>query len=89
VADPAEPGLPPGPELSGEAQPSWRRSIGNSLVVAVAAVAVVLGAAGLTGFLPEQLQRLVFHTPLAIGVLVVGTGWLLWRITRRPARDRR
>ena len=26
----------------------------------------------------------MFHTPLLIIVLIVGTGWLLWRIARRP-----
>ncbi len=88
MADRDEAGGRPRSEEPPEAQPPWRRSIGDALVVAVAAVAVVLGAAAVTGFLPEQLQRLVFHTPLAIGFLVVGTGWLLWRITRRPARDR-
>ena len=51
--------------------------------MAAAAVAVVLGAGILTGLLPEEIQNVVFHTPVAIGVLVVGTGWLLWRISRR------
>jgi hypothetical protein len=60
------------------------------LLVAVAAVAVVLGAAILTSLLPEAFQTVVFHTPVAIVVLVLGTGWLLWRISRRPpgAADR-
>ena len=49
-------------------------------------VAVVLGAAVLTGLLPTPIQEVVFHTPLAIVVLIVGTGWLLWRISRRSAR---
>jgi FtsH-binding integral membrane protein len=53
-------------------------------MVAGAAVAVVLGAAVLTSVLPTSLQEVVFHTPLAIVVLIVGTGWLLWRIARRP-----
>ena len=35
------------------------------------------------------LQEVVFHTPLAIVVLIVGTGWLLWRISRRPPGRRR
>jgi hypothetical protein len=54
------------------------------LLVAGAAVAVVLGAAILTSLLPADLQGLVFHTPLAILVLIVGTAWLLWRIARGP-----
>ena len=61
-------------------QPGWR----EVLLVAAAAVAVVLGAAVLTSVLPTGLQEIVFHSPLAIVVLIVGTGWLLWRISRRP-----
>ena len=61
-------------------QPGWR----EVLLVAAAAVAVVLGAAVLTSILPTGLQEVVFHSPLAIVVLIVGTGWLLWRISRRP-----
>jgi uncharacterized membrane protein AbrB (regulator of aidB expression) len=53
-------------------------------MVAGAVVAVVLGAAVLTSVLPTGAQEVVFHTPLAILVLVIGTGWLLWRIARRP-----
>jgi len=60
-------------------QPGWR----EVLLVAVVAVGVVLGAAILTSLLPTTVQELVFHTPLAIGVLLVGTAWLLWRISRR------
>jgi hypothetical protein len=66
-------------------QPGWRE-VG---LVAVAVVAVVLGAAVLTSILPTAWQEIVFHTPLAILVLIVGTGWLLWRISRqRPAAPR-
>ena len=40
-----------------------------------------------------RVQEVVFHTPLAIVVLIVGTAWLLWRISRRRrarrAHDRR
>jgi hypothetical protein len=54
------------------------------MVLAAAVVGVVLGAAVLTSLLPTDLQQVVFRTPLAIVVLVVGTGWLLWRISRRP-----
>ena len=32
----------------------------------------------------DGAQEVVFRTPLAIVVLIVGTGWLLWRISRRP-----
>ena len=67
-------------DAGGRRQPGWR----DVLLVAAAVVAVVLGAAVITSLLPVPLQRVVFHTPLAIGVLVVGTAWLLWRIARRP-----
>ena len=63
------------------------RSVGwpQVLIVAVVAVGVVLGAVVLTSALPTDAQRVVFHTPLAIVVLVVGTGFVLWRIAaRRP-----
>lgn len=62
-------------------QPGWPQV----LVVAAAVVAVVLGAAFSTSLLPEPLQRLVFQTPLAILVLIGGTAWLLWRISRRSS----
>jgi FtsH-binding integral membrane protein len=63
-----------------------RRASGRDvLVVGVLAVADVLGAAILTSVLPVEAQRLIFHSPLLIVVLLVGTGGLLWRITtRRP-----
>jgi hypothetical protein len=53
------------------------------VLVAAAVVVVVLGAAALTGILPEFVRDAVYQTPLAIAVLIVGTGWLLWRISRR------
>lgn len=62
-------------------QPGVRQVI----LVAAAAAAVVLGAAVATGLLPESLQRVVFHAPLTIIVLVVGTTYVLWRVaSRRP-----
>ena len=63
-------------------QPGWPEVI----LVAAAVVAIVLGAAALTGFLPTEIQRAIFHGPVLIAVLIGGTGWLLWRISRgRPA----
>jgi hypothetical protein len=53
------------------------------VALAAAVVAVVLGAAFLTSLLPSDVQEIVFRTPIAIAVLAVGTGWLLWRISRR------
>jgi len=60
-------------------QPGWPQVV----LVAAAVVAIVLGAAALTGILPEVVQDAIYETPVAIGVLIVGTGWLLWRISRR------
>ena len=60
-------------------QPGWLQVA----LVALAVVGVVLGAAVVTSVLPTSMQEVVFHTPLAIIVLIVGTGWLLWRISRR------
>jgi Na+/melibiose symporter-like transporter len=59
----------------------WRQV----LIVAAAAVGAVLGAAILTAVLPTDAQRVIFHTPLLIGVLIIGTGLVLWRLAaRRP-----
>jgi len=60
-------------------QPGWREVV----LVAAAVVAVVLAAAFGTSLLPAAVQEVVFRTPIAIAVLIVGTGWLLWRISRR------
>ena len=62
-------------------EPGWR----EVLLVAVAAVGVVLGAAIVTSILPTDVQGIVFHGPLVILVLIVGTAWLLWRIARGPS----
>ena len=62
-----------------EAKPvGWRQV----LIVAGIAVAAVLGAAILTAALPADAQRVIFHTPLLIAVLIVGTGFVLWRIAK-------
>jgi hypothetical protein len=61
--------------------PGWR----DVLLVAVAIVGVALGAAAVTGLLPRAGQDVVFHTPLVIVVLLVGTVGLLVRLAlRRP-----
>jgi uncharacterized membrane protein len=63
------------------------RSVGwrEVLIVGAVAVGVVLGAAILTSVLPTDAQRVIFHTPLLIAVLILGTGFVLWRIAaRRP-----
>jgi uncharacterized membrane protein len=67
-------------------QPGLREVV----LVAAAVVAVVIGAAALTGYLPAPIQQAIFHGPVLIGVLIVGTAWLLWRISRgRPVDDER
>ncbi len=53
-------------------------------LIAIAVVAVVLVAAGVTALLPRDGQAVVFHTPLLIVVLLGGTGFVLWRILRHP-----
>lgn len=53
------------------------------LLVATSVVALVLGAAVLTSLLPAAIQEIVFQTPIAIAVLLIGTAWVLWRISRR------
>lgn len=65
-------------------QPGWLEVLG----VAAGVVVVVLGAAALTGFLPGPIRDAILNGPVVIGVLIVGTGWLLWRISRgRPLDD--
>ena len=64
-----------------------RAQVGARDVVIVAgiAVAAVLGAAILTSLMPEGIQRFIFHEPVTIAVLVVGTAVVLWGVaTRRP-----
>lgn len=81
MADPGGPGGPTDPTTPGR-QPGW----GQVMVVAAVVVLVVLGAAAATSLLPTDAQRLIFRGPLMIGVLIVGTAWLLWRISRgRPS----
>jgi hypothetical protein len=54
------------------------------LFVAGLVVALVLAADALTNVLPREVQNVIVHTPLAILVLVLGTGIVLWRILRAP-----
>jgi len=67
-----------------------RSQVGARDVVIVGgiAVAAVLGAAVLTSVLPEGIQRFLFHEPVTIAVLIVGTAFVLWRVaTRRPPAE--
>lgn len=62
-------------------QPGWP----HVALVAASVVVVVLGAALLTGLLPDPIQRAIYDGPVLIGVLIVGTAWLLWRVAHgRP-----
>ncbi len=72
----------PAPEpRPGSRQPGVR----EVLLVAAVVVALVLAAAALTAILPREVQAVVFHTPLLIAVLVLGTAVVLWRILRAPS----
>ena len=64
--------------------PDRQPGLRDVLLVAAVAVAVVLLAAGITALLPKDGQAVVFHTPLLIAVLVLGTAFVLWRILRSP-----
>lgn len=65
-------------------QPGWR----EVLIVAVGVVGLVLGLAVATSLLPTQVQEIVFHTPLLIVILIAGTGFWLWRVSRRQSEGR-
>jgi hypothetical protein len=65
-----------------KSQPGWREVV----LLAAGVVAIVIGAAIVTGLLPENLRDVVYDTPLTIAVLLVVTGWVLWRISRREPR---
>lgn len=64
-------------------QPGVRQVV----LVAAAAAAAVFGAAVVTGILPEPVQRFVFHAPLTIIVLIVGTSFVLWRVATHQPPD--
>ena len=53
------------------------------MLVAAACVAVVAAAVVLTILLPDDLESVVYRTPLAIGVLIGVTAVVLWRIARQ------
>lgn len=79
---PGTPESQPSESQPSGSQPGW----GQVLVVAALVVVVVLGAAAVTSLLPTDAQRLIFRGPVMIGVLILGTAWLLWRISRgRPS----
>ena len=53
------------------------------VLVAAACVAVVAVAVVVTILLPDDLEAVVYRTPLAIGVLIGVTAVVLWRIARQ------
>jgi FtsH-binding integral membrane protein len=65
-----------------------RPGLREALLVGALVVVGVLLAAAVTFLLPAEARDVVFRTPLLIVVLIVGTGLVLWRITR-PARPDR
>jgi hypothetical protein len=75
------PASQPADEARGAVTPGWR----EVLLLGFAVVALVLGLAVVTSMLPAGVQDVVFRTPLAIVVLIVGTFGLLIRVLRRPA----
>lgn len=62
----------------------WQDELRAVLTVAVLVVAVVLAVAAVAIFVPG-IGQLFNRVPIAIVVLIGGTGWVLWQITRRPA----
>lgn len=74
------------PAPAPERRPASRQpGVREVLLVAAVVVALVLAAAALTAVLPREVQTVVFHTPLLIAVLVLGTAFVLWRILRAPS----
>jgi len=74
------------PAPAPEPRPASRQpGVREVLLVAAVVVALVLAAAALTAVLPQEVQAVVFHTPLLIAVLVLGTAFVLWRILRAPS----
>lgn len=68
-------------EASARPAPGWR----EVLVVGALVVGLVFAIQVLTSLLPTSVQEIVFHSPLAIVVLIVGTLGVLLRIARRPS----
>jgi hypothetical protein len=63
-------------------EPRWRDELRDVGLAAVLVVGGVLGVAALATFLPP-VRDLFDRLPIAIIVLIGGTAWVLWRITRR------
>jgi hypothetical protein len=59
-----------------------REELRPVLAVAVGVVAVVLAIAAVAIFVPG-VRDVFARLPIAIAVLISGTAWVLWQITRR------
>lgn len=64
------------------ASTGWRRELRDVIVVAVVVVGAVLTLAAIATFVPP-IALLFDRLPIAIIVLIAGTVWVLWRISRR------
>ena len=53
------------------------------MLVAIAIVGAVAAAVVVTQLLPDDIEGVVYRSPVAIAVLIAGTGLVLWRISRR------
>ena len=69
--------------MADRTSPGRSRGVTEVLLVAIAIVGIVAVAVAVTELLPDDIEELVYTTPLAIGVLIAGTGLVLWRISRR------
>jgi hypothetical protein len=76
----AEPRPDGEPRTAGGAR--WRDELREVGLLAALVVGGVLGVAALATFVPA-VHDLFNRLPIAIAVLIGGTAWVLWRITRR------
>ena len=77
------------PDVSSDAaRPARARGLREALLVGELVVVVVLLAGVATYLLPGDARDVVLRTPLLIGVLLVGTALVLWRISRPGRADR-
>jgi hypothetical protein len=70
-------------ELGQKPEPRWRDELRAVIVVALLVVVAVLAIAALAIFVPP-VREVFARLPIAILVLLGGTAWVLWRITRGP-----
>ncbi len=68
-------------ELGQKPEPRARDELRAVLVVALRVVGAVLAVAALAIFIPP-VREIFARLPIAIVVLLGGTAWVLWRITR-------